>query len=155
MFWILKFVCLWVKLFGLSVEIWCLCVIFESGLFWFINCESCDELKNFFIVVEIGFVLIKFCGVILFKLFKDKCLCIVCFICIKLIWNWFFVILFMLWIWWLFKWLILFILLWLLWILMSFFIILMMLLLFNMFEFLFFVMFNEWLNFIWFIVDKL
>lgn len=152
---ILKLVCLWVRLLGFNVEIWCLCVIFDNGLFWFINWDSWEELKNFFIVVEIGFVLIRFCGIMLFRLFKFRCFFIVCLICIRLIWNWFFVILLILWIWWLLRWLILFILFLLLWIEISFFIILMMLILFSVFCFFVFLWLIELLNFIWLIVDRL
>lgn len=155
MFWILKFVCLCVRLFGFNVEIWCLCVIFDSGLFWFMNWESWDELKNFLIVVEIGLVLIRFCGIMLFRLFKFRCFLIVCLICIRLMWNWFFVILFIEWIWWLFRWLMLFILFLLLWIIISCFIIEIMFFLFSVLVLISFLWLRWWLNFMWLIEDRL
>ena len=57
---------------GPNAEIRRLCVTSDNGLFWSINCESCEEPKNSFTAAEIGFGLIKSCGVIASKSPKDK-----------------------------------------------------------------------------------
>ena len=57
---------------GPNAEIRRLCVTSDNGLFWSMNCESCEEPKNSFTAAEIGFGLIKSCGVIASKSPKDK-----------------------------------------------------------------------------------
>lgn len=104
---ILNLVCLCVSLLGFNVDKWCLCVILESGFVWFINWLSCEELKNFWIVVVVGFVLIRLCGMIVLIFMEFICFLIVCFMWSKLRWYWFFISLFIECIWWLFKWLML------------------------------------------------
>lgn len=111
MLWILYLVWLCVKLLGFKVERWCLCDNFDRGLCWFMNCDSCDELKNFLMVVVIGWMLMICWGVKILLFCIDICLWILCFIWVSLIWNWFVSNLLIVWIWWLFKWLMLFILL--------------------------------------------
>ena len=38
-------------------------MISDSGLVWSMNCDSCEEPKNSLIAAEIGFALIRSCGI--------------------------------------------------------------------------------------------
>jgi hypothetical protein len=40
-----------------------LCVTSDSGLFWSMNCESCEEPKNSFTAAATGLALINSCGI--------------------------------------------------------------------------------------------